>query len=196
MRHKTKQAQALSTADAFLRRRTTPDLDDDVVEVGLGSELLLRSTSVERLGVQLDADAVVGARDDDSGCRVRSVVVQDLQGCALDVGAADHVVVADLLHDVLVAVVDGDGIADGGAEPGEEVLAKESLDLHRAATGLRLCQAPDSLRLEVEAVLVAFAPTVLHVRVSRDGAVVEARGRPIIVGALAAIALPGTQAQA
>lgn len=81
-----------------------------------------------------------------------------------------------------------------GTQSGEEVVAEEGLDLHWAAAGVRLGQAPDALRLEVESVLKSWTPAVLHVRVSRDDALVEAGiGTEIFLWvffARAAVALP------
>ena len=71
-------------------------------------------------------------------------------------------------------------ILSRGTHSAEEVVAEEGLDLHSATAGVRLGQAPDTLRLEVEAVLVSWTPALLHVRVTGNNAVVEARVRKVI----------------
>ena len=184
--------ELLSAADALLRGVAAPNLDHDVVEVGVRREGQVPLASIEGLGVDLDAHAAVLAHDDDAGRRVRRVALQDLQRCGLYVGGADHVLVPNPLHDVLVPAIDSDGIGNGRAETSEEVLAEEGLHLDRTSAGLRRGQAPNALRLEVEAVLVSLPPAVLHVGVTRDGAVVEAWRRPIVIWdvlALVAVAL-------
>ena len=72
-------------------------------------------------------------------------------------------------------------------------MAEEGLDLHGATTSVRLSQAPDALRLEVEALLESGSPAVLHVRVSGHDALVEAGVFELlqrVVFARAAVALP------
>lgn len=100
----------------------------------------------------------------------------------------------DLMKESERSCFQGEVYASLGTQSGEEVVAEEGLDFHWAAAGVRLGQAPDALRLEVESVLKSGTPAVLHVRVSRDDALVEAGiGTEILLwvfSAWAAVALP------
>ena len=102
-------AENRSTANAFLRRCTLPNVHEDVVEVGIVQEP--RPTVIKRHGVHLDAHAFVVADEESPGHWV--TLEADVE--APHVGTAYLELIPDPLDDVLVAAVDGDRVCNGTA---------------------------------------------------------------------------------
>ena len=102
-------AETRSTANAFLRCCTPPNVHEDIVQVGVIQEP--RPTVIKGHGVHLDAHTLVVTDEESPGHRV--TFEADVE--APHVGTAYLELIPDPFDDVLVATVDGDRVCNGTA---------------------------------------------------------------------------------
>ena len=104
-------SKARRTADALLGGGASPNVHEDVVEVSVRQEFRSPGSTVEVHCVHLDAHTLVIAYQEPPCHGILRGIKGEVH--VLHVGAAHLELVPNSLDDVLLTVVDSDGISDG-----------------------------------------------------------------------------------